>query len=188
MAKVKNNIVTQGLSGTLGGQLVFRQTSRGTEVSVAPQAPTGPASAAQTAHRERFQQAIIYARGKAQDPAVKAEYGDEAKARNQSISNVLVADYMRAPDIKEVNIEAYTGKVGDLINITATDDHAVKGVTVKIENGDGSLVEEGIAVQQADHNQWVYKATALNTTLAGDKLTVTATDNPGHATAKTRTL
>ena len=39
MPKVKNNIVTQGLSGMLGGQLVFRQTSRGTEVSVAPQAP-----------------------------------------------------------------------------------------------------------------------------------------------------
>jgi len=188
MAKVKNNIVTQGLSGTLGGQLVFRQTSRGTEVSVAPQAPTGPASAAQTAQRGRFQQAIIYARGKAQDPAVQAEYAADAKARNQSISNVLVADYFHAPNIEEVNIEAYAGKVGDLIAITATDDHAVKAVTVKIENGDGSLVEEGAAVQQADLNQWLYTATAKNTTLAGDKLTVTATDNPGHATAKTQTL
>ena len=188
MPKVKNNIVTQGLSGTLGGQLVFRQTSRGTEVSVAPQAPSGPPSAAQTAQRERFQQAIIYARGQAQNPAVQAEYADEAKARNQSISNVLVADYFHAPDIKEVNIEAYTGKVGDLISITATDDHAVKAVTVRIENGDGSLVEQGAAIQQADPNQWLYTATVRNTTLAGDKLTVTATDNPGHATAKTRTL
>ena len=188
MPKVKNNIVTQGLSGTLGGQLVFRQTSRGTEVSVAPQAPSGPASAAQTAHRERFQHAIVYARGKAHDPAVQAEYADEAKARNQSISNVLVADYMHAPDIQEVNIEAYTGKVGDLITITATDDHTVKAVTVRIENGDGSLVEEGPATQQADPNQWAYKATARNATLAGDKLTVTATDNPGHAAIKTRTL
>ena len=45
MAKVKNNIVTQGRSGTLGGQLVFRQTSRGTVVSVAPRTPSGPPTA-----------------------------------------------------------------------------------------------------------------------------------------------
>ncbi|MBF9222595.1 hypothetical protein [Hymenobacter ruricola] len=188
MAKVKNNIVTLGLSGTLGGQLVFRQTSRGTEVSVAPQAPSGPPSAAQTAQRERFQQAIIYARGQAQDPAVQAEYAADAKARNQTISNVLVSDYFHAPDIQEVNIAAYTGKVDDVIAITATDDHAVKGVRVKIENGDGSLVEEGAAQQQADPNQWLYTATARNTTLDGDKITVTAYDNPGHVTTNTQTL
>lgn len=188
MAKVKNNIVTQGLRGMLGGQLVFRQTSRGTEVSVAPQAPTGPPSAAQTAHRERFQKAIVYARGLAQDPAVQAEYGDEAQARNQSVSNVLVADYMRAPNIELVDISAYKGKVGDLIRITATDDHAVKAVAVKIENGNGSLVEQGAAVQQANPNQWLYTATASNTALAGDKLTVTATDKPGNPKATTQTL
>ncbi|GAB3847480.1 hypothetical protein GCM10028822_08960 [Hymenobacter terrigena] len=73
MANVKNNIVTEGLSGMLGGQLVFRQTSRGTVVSVAPQAPTGPPTAAQTAQRTRFQQAVIYAKGQSQDPAVQAE-------------------------------------------------------------------------------------------------------------------
>ena len=55
----------------LGGQPVFRQTSRGTIVSVAPQAPTGPVSAAQTAQRTRFQQAIVYTKGQAQDPAVR---------------------------------------------------------------------------------------------------------------------
>ena len=188
MAKVKNNIVTQGLSGTLGGQLVFRQTSRGTIVSVAPQAPTGPASAAQTAQRTRFQQAIIYAKGQAHDPAVQAEYADEAKARNQSLNNVLVADYLHAPSIEQVDISAYLGKVDDFISITATDDHAVKSVHVKIENGDGSLVEEGDAQPQADPNQWRYTATARNATLAGDKITVTATDNPGHSVSKTRTL
>lgn len=188
MAKVKNNIVTQGLSGMLGGQLVFRQTSRGTIVSVAPQAPTGPASAAQTAQRTRFQQAIVYAKGQAQDPAVQAEYADEAKARNQSLNNVLVADYMHAPSIELVDIGNYIGKVGDFIHVTATDDHAVKSVHVKIENGDGSLVEEGDAVQQADPNLWRYIATARNTTLAGDKITVTATDAPGHNVSQTRTL
>ncbi|MFD2718819.1 hypothetical protein ACFST9_08835 [Hymenobacter monticola] len=188
MAKVKNNIVTQGLSGTLGGQLVFRQTSRGTVVSVAPQAPSGPPTAGQTAQRERFQQAVIYAKGQSQDPAVQAEYADEARAQDISVYNVLLRDFMQAPSIGDVDLSQYTGKVGDLIAITATDDHAVQSVHVKIENSDGSLVEEGDAQQQADPNQWLYTATARNASLAGDKITVSATDNPGHSVSKTRTL
>ncbi|UOQ98419.1 hypothetical protein MUN81_02775 [Hymenobacter sp. 5317J-9] len=188
MAKVKNNIVTQGLSGTLVGQLVFRQTSRGTVVSVAPQAPSGPPTAGQTAQRERFQQAVLYAKGQSQDPAVLAEYADEAKAQDISVYNVLLRDFMQAPNIGDVDLSQYTGKVGDVIGITATDDHAVQSVHVKIENSDGSLVEEGDAQQQADPNQWRYTATARNASLAGDKITVSATDNPGHSVSKTRTL
>ncbi len=188
MPKVKNNIVTQGLSGMLGGQLVFRQTSRGTEVSVAPQAPSGPPSAGQLAHQTRFQQAVIYAKGQAHDPAVQAEYADEAKAQGLSVFNVILRDHMQAPNITDVDLSQYTGKVGDLIGVVANDDHAVRSVHVKIENSDGSLVEEGDATQQADPNQWQYKATARNATLAGDKITVTATDNPGHSVSKTRTL
>jgi hypothetical protein len=46
------------------------------------------------------------------------------------------------------------GKVGDVIGTTATDDHAVQSVHVKIENSNGSLVEEGDAQQQAAPNQW----------------------------------
>jgi len=188
MAKVKNNIVTQGLSGTLGGQLVFRQTSRGTVVSVVPQAPTGPPTAGQTAQRTRFQQAVIYAKGQSHDPAVQAAYAHEAKAQDISVYNVLLRDFMQAPSIGDVDLSQYTGKVGDLIAIMATDDHAVRSVHVKIENSDGSLVEESDAVQQSDPNHWLYTATAKNTSLAGDKITVSATDNPGHSVSKTRTL
>ncbi|WP_310396609.1 hypothetical protein [Hymenobacter sp.] len=188
MAKVKNNIVTQGLSGMLGGQLVFRQTSRGTEVSVAPQAPTGPPTAGQTAQRTEFQQAVIYAKGQNQDPAVQAAYGAEAKAQNLSVYNVLLRDFMQAPNITDVDLDEYTGQVGELIVVTADDDHAVKSVAVKIENSDGTLVEEGPAQRQADPNLWHYRTTAPNASLAGDKITVTATDNPNHSTIASRTL
>ncbi|WP_046242631.1 hypothetical protein [Hymenobacter terrenus] len=188
MAKVKNNIVTQGLSGMLGGQLVFRQTSRGTVVGVAPSEPSGPPTAGQLAQRERFQQAVIYAKGRSQDPAVQAEYGDTAKAQDISVYNVLLRDFMQAPNITAVDLDQYTGQVGELIVVTANDDHAVKAVTVKIENSDSSLVEQGAAQQQADPNRWHYLTTATNASLAGDKITVTATDNPGHNATKTSTL
>ena len=181
MAKVKNNIVTQGLSGMLGGQLVFRQTSRGTVVSVAPGEYNGPVSAAQTAQRERFQQAVIYAKG-------QAAYAADAQEHDISVYNVLLRDFMQAPNITEVDLSTYKGKVGDVLAITANDDHAVKSVSVKIENSDGTLVEQGAAQQQADPNLWHYVATKANATLTGDKITVRATDNPGHAATKTTTL
>ncbi|GAA4050233.1 hypothetical protein GCM10022409_41250 [Hymenobacter glaciei] len=127
MANVKNNIVTQGLSGMLGGQLVFRQTSRGTVVGVNPQAPSGPPSAGQLAQRERFQQAVIYAKGQAQDPAVQAEYAEQAKAEDISVYNVLLRDFMQAPNIADVDLSQYTGQVGELIAITANDDQRGEG-------------------------------------------------------------
>jgi len=59
---------------------VFRQTSRGTVVSVAPQAPAGRPRPGQPAHPARFQQAVIHAKG----PAVWAAYADEAKAQKSA--------------------------------------------------------------------------------------------------------
>jgi hypothetical protein len=157
-------------------------------VSVAPSEPSGPPTAGQTAQRERFQQAVIYAKGQSQDPAVQAEYGPEAQAQDISVYNVLLRDFMQAPNITAVDLDQYTGQIGQLIAITANDDHAVKTVTVKIENSDGSLVEAGAAQQQPDPNRWHYRTTQRNTSLAGDKITITATDNPGHVATKTATL
>jgi hypothetical protein len=80
-----------------------------------------------------------------------------------------------------VDLSAYTGNVGEAIDITATDDHAVKGVRVKIKNGDGGLVEGGTAVQQAAPNQWLYTTMARNTSLGGNKITVSDTPLPATA-------
>ncbi|WP_126695962.1 hypothetical protein [Hymenobacter gummosus] len=185
---MEKNLVTQGLSGTLGGQLVFRQTSRGTVVGVSPQSPSGPPTAGQLAQRERFQQAVVYAKGQSQDPAVQAEYAEQAAAENISVYNVLLRDFLQAPNITDVDLSQYSGQAGEVIVVTANDDHAVQAVTVKIENGDGSLVEQGTAVQQTDPNRWHYRTTQPNTSLTGDKITVTATDNPGHTAVKTQIL
>ena len=61
MAQVKKNLITKGLSGILGGTLVFRNVGEKTVVSVAP-TTTKEASPAQKNHREKFQQAVFYAK------------------------------------------------------------------------------------------------------------------------------
>lgn len=71
-------------------------------------------------------------------------------------------------------------------SIRATDDFEVVTVMVKIENADGSLVEEGNAINNGA--EWIYTATALNADLSGDKITITASDHPNNLTEKSESL
>ena len=77
-------------------------------------------------------------------------------------------------------MDRYTGEAGSFITVTVTDDFVVSSVHVKIENMDGTMVEEGEAVQANTGIDWVYTATVANENMSGDKITVTAYDMPGN--------
>lgn len=181
MAESKNNIVTHGLSGKVGDLLVFSQRNGKTVVSKAPKERTGELSDKQKAHKLKFQKAVLYAKAALANPIKNQMYEARAdSAKGITTYNVAVADLLNAPDIEEIDLSGYSGTPGDLIKITATDDFEVVAVTVKIENADGSLVEQGTAVNNGA--EWIYTATASNPDLAGDKITVQATDNPANMT------
>lgn len=187
MAESKNNIVTHGLSGKVGDLLVFSQRNGKTIVSKAPKERTGELSDKQEVQKLKFQRAVLYAKAVMNNPDKKQMYetmSDDSKGI--SAYNVAVADLLNAPKIQEINLSAYTGNPGDTIRIIATDDFEVLLVTVKIENADGSLVEEGNAVSNGA--EWIYTATVLNSDLSGDKITITASDRPVNMTEKSETL
>jgi hypothetical protein len=114
-------------------------------------------------------------------------YAKKATA-GQSAFNVAVADFFNAPNIQEIDISAYTGQVGSLIRVRATDDFNVADVFVHITNADGSLVEEGAALLQSNGVDWVYTATKQNDSFAGDKITVTVTDIPRNTTVEEKAM
>lgn len=187
MAESKNNIVTHGLSGKVGDLLVFIQRNGKTIVSKAPKERTGGLSDKQEIQKLKFQRAVLYAKTIMNDASKKQMYeamSDDSKGI--SAYNVAVADLLNAPKIQEINLSAYTGNPGDTIRIIATDDFEVVSVIVKIENSDGSLVEEGSAVNNGA--EWIYTATVLNSDLSGDKITITASDYPDNVTEKFETL
>ncbi|UOQ52228.1 hypothetical protein [Hymenobacter cellulosivorans] len=189
MARVNNNIITQGLSGTLGGTLVFRQVGGQTIVSAAPRETDKAPTAKQLVHQERFQMAALYAKAQIRDAASKVEY--EAGRSTDSTANayaIAVADFLQAPDIHQIDLSAYAGKKGEAIRVRVTDDFKVTGVRVRIENGDGTLVEEGAAKAEPNGLDWTYTATAANASLDGDKITITATDKPGNVTTEQKQL
>ncbi len=187
MAKA-TNALTQGISGKVTG-LVFRQNANGSvSVGDAPRPTSKAPTAGMLAHRQRFQQAAFYGRAVQQDPARKAAYESGVDVNTQSAYVVAVADYLNAPDVRNVDFSAYHGQVGNAIVVQATDDFAVHHVHVRIQHPDGSLIEEGDALPDADGYTFRYATTTANPSFAGNKILVSAFDNPGNQTTEQRTL
>lgn len=181
MAKAAKNIVLVGISGTIGGQLTARQWRGQTILAQPPGARTKAPTEAQRAHQQKFQQATVYGKAALKDPAVKAEYAEKG-GNLRSAYNVAVADFLHAPDVDEIDVSNYLGAVNDPIRVRVTDDFKVVQVQVTIHNADGSTVEKGNAVQQANEIDWVYTATVANESLEGDKIVIRASDRPGNIT------
>jgi hypothetical protein len=181
MAKVAKNIVLFGASGKLGDQIVIRQRGGQTILAQAPGERTDEPTAAQKAQRLKFQQAIVYGKAQIADADSRAEYAAKSDER-KSAYNVAVADFLHAPDVDEIDLTNYTGAAGDTIRVRVTDDFKVTQVQVSISNSDGSLVEQGDALQQQNGLDGLYTATAANESLEGDKIVVKASDKPGHIT------
>ena len=187
MARVGRNIVTQGLSGMIGGTIVFRQVGDQTIVGQAPAKQDRIPSEDEKAHRIKFGQAILYGKSAISDPISKSMYQKQAK-EGESAFNIAVADFMNAPEIDEVDVRDYTGEIGSTIRVRATDDFQVSRVYVKIEGEDGSMVEEGEAVADPNGLDYLYTAKKKNVSLTGDKITIEVNDIPGNETVKTQTL
>ena len=173
MAKSRNNIVTAGLSGGVGNQLVFRQVNGVTIVAKYPNRKES-STPKQIAHHNKFAKATVYAKNALQNAALKKVYADQAAKRpGVSAYAMAVADYLKAPIIDHIDTSAYMGvSSGEKISIEVADASKVMTVKVKI-----------VAA-----NKWVYTTTAINAALSGSKVLITATDRPGNVTTKEVTL
>ena len=138
MAKVKNNVVVQGISGGIK-ELVFRQMPDGsTYVSGKPDFSRRKFSKGQKDHQSRFQQAVAYAR-----EAAKAQpiYAELAAGTIKSAYNFALSDWFNPPVIH--NIERVDGHV----RVQASDNVMVTKVLVTVLDGDGKVLEKKEALQ-----------------------------------------
>jgi len=182
MAKVDKNIVITGLSGSLGDQLVIQEARGGrTIVRTKPRPSDKPPSEAQTAQRDQFREAVTYAKQAAKsEPA----YAAKAEGTAQTAFNVALADFLHPPEIVELDVSGYTGKVGETIRVRARDDVAVKTVNVAIAAADGTLIESGAAAAAAGVPGWWAYLTKAAATGNGVKVLAVAQDLPGHEARK----
>lgn len=178
MAKVKNNIITQGLSGSLGDQIVFRKDKAGRTIVSAK--PTFSANrtfnTGQLAHQDAFREAIAYAKT-AKDNAI---YISKAEGTPMNAYNVAVADWFNKPQVLEIDTDGWNGQVGQIIRVKAMDDIQVTKVQVVITDANNAVLEQGEAVQ-ADGLWWDYTTTDSVATPATARIVATAQDLPGNS-------
>ncbi len=184
MAKVRNNVVVRGLSGSFGDQMVIKIDKAGrTIISNKPEFDENRTfTPAQQAQHERFSEARAYAKN-AKDLEV---YAQKAEGTPQSPTNIAMADWFHAPEIKEIDLSAWTGLAGQTIRIRAMDDVKVTEVTVVITNEADAVMEEGTAVE--GENAWWTYTTHEDLDGMVPKVLVSVKDLPGHITQMTKAL
>ena len=182
MAKVKDNVLMKGLSGTIGRQLTYRQIGGKTFVSKYQRPPSVAATEKKVAAQTKFGMATAYARRVVKDPEVKALYQAVVKG-GQRAFNIAVIDALHAPVVESIQAENYHGQIGDPIIVHATDDFKVAVVLVSIYNQAGVLIEEGNAIlQDNEEKNWLYIVQRENTEYTGSKIKAVAADLPGNMT------
>jgi len=99
MAKVTLSPFIKDIRGRLG-DTVFRRSPTGNLVaSKMPDMSNVKWSEAQKAHRERFRQAVAYAKAAMAEPAVRAQYEKAALQAGKRPFDLAVSDYFKGKDL-----------------------------------------------------------------------------------------
>ncbi len=167
MAKVKQNIMLRGISGTIDKTLVFRQMKDGTTIlSAAPDFSRRVFSKGQLTHQNRFQQAAAYARYAAK---INPIYAELAKGTTKTAYNIALSDWFNPPVIHHVSQQ------DSRIRVEVSDNVMVTRVLVTIMDEQGKRVEQGQA-KQVNETFWEYIAQTTGRAI------VEAWDLPGNMT------
>lgn len=186
MGNVKENLLTKGFSGRIGDEIVFRQVGDRTMFSKRPR-KREVLSAGTQAQSAIFKKAVLYAKTKLLDPAIRADYKARAKAAGfKSAYVAALTDYLKEPVIDSIETDYYTGAIGDIIWVISLANFKVQSMTVTLYLPDGTVLETGAPV--LEDGRWKYIATKVNAVVAGTKVVVTAKDRPGKQASLDKVL
>ena len=177
MTEVNLNPTVEGYRGSIG-RLVFKKYKGRTIVSRKPVVTSDP-TAGQLAQRERFKEAVEFAKLVLSDPALLAYYKPIAEQRDLTVYALAVADFLRKPSVKDVDFSGYHGTGDDAILITTRDDVGVVRVDVSISLAGGTELESGSALETGA-GRWSYPSSVA--VAAGSQVTVKVNvfDRPGN--------
>jgi hypothetical protein len=98
MAKIILNPLIEGMSGKFGN-VVFRSTPGGVVVSKRPARSSVKPSEAQMAQRQRFKEAVAYARQALSDPNLSSLYQQAAAEQKRRPFDVAVSDFLNGRNL-----------------------------------------------------------------------------------------
>lgn len=176
MAIVRENDLTEGLSGRFGKKIVFKQW-KGRTIATRKARKPQKESALQRQNRDRFREATAYAKQCMADPKKKAYYLHKAKTLELSNAyTAAITDFMRKPEVKAIDRSKHSDKRGS----TYVVDVVKKGFAVKEANV-VMMSEEDVVLETAplvrSDGRWIYKQGVVPGKAVGKiKLLITARD------------
>jgi hypothetical protein len=175
MAKLTLNQLFEVIRGGIGG-LVFRRRPDGTIiVSSAPAYSKGKVTPAQKEYRERFKDAVCYARWADDAHPIYEQLAQAGRAEGNWVSayNFALSDALKAPKVQR--IERGEG----CIRVQASDNIGVAGVRVTILDKAGTVLDQGEAVHRAG-DWWEFASQSRGKTIVAE-----ARDLPDNVTRLT---
>ncbi len=95
MAKVTLHPILLEIHGKLGTHVYRRTSSGGTSIIRRADMSNVKWSEAQKAQRQRFKEAVAYAKAALADPEARAHYQTEAARLNKTAYNLALSDYFK---------------------------------------------------------------------------------------------
>ena len=182
MSKVKDNLVTTGLSGKLGKHVVFRLWSGATFMTKAPVVDqSSVTSELRIKNMIRFKAAVRYAKKMMDDPDLKLVYESRRNVRQTAYARAL-QDFYAFPEIEEIDVSNFTGEADSFIRVYATDGVRVTRIRVRVEDGSGNELETGFANQESNNGWWKFVTAGAGLLPEGYKVIVSAYNMPGNET------
>jgi hypothetical protein len=152
MANGYRNKFARGWNGASGDPFVVHKTGSGK--SIVAGKPMFDDNLAYT-ERQTMHQAAV------RDSALYASFAENqeayiclAKEMGTTAYALAVADWYGAPRVLEINVDRWTGKVGEIIRVKAKDNVMVASVLLVIRDAQGHIVEMGESIQSRAGSGW----------------------------------
>ena len=140
MANVHRNISIRGLTDLLG------RTRSGQNISTARRryddVPND--NGTELSHSDAMRKAATYARFASRHDL----YLDRAAETGLTPYSIALTDWFGAPKVLQIDVDAWTGEVGQTIRVKARDNLSVAAVTVVIRDAQGDVLECGEALKR----------------------------------------
>ena len=95
-------------------------------------------------------------------PRRRHEYVNQAKRTGATAYSIAVTDWSGAPEVLEIDVNGWTGDIGQTIRVKARDNVMVARVSVVIRDAKENVLEMGEAVQsEAGSDWWDYTTKAF---------------------------
>lgn len=179
MANVYGNSFFRGLTGAFSDQFVAHETHTGKKLLT--RKPLFDASRDYVEYMRAGQAAILEATTYANFAKTQDVYLERELETGLTAYNLAIADWFVAPKVLAINVDRWTGQIGQCIRVKARDNVKVARVALVIRDAQGDVLEAGDAAQLgAGSSWWNYTTQSLALMTPFPSVQAIAFDLPGN--------